>query len=152
MTGSRAAEAPSKYQGGIHYVAVGLRLRSPPTRQSEGIAMGGPHRFLDKGYNRFHCSKSGPLKRPAWLRTTSRNVKGNWCLLNRVGQWVTRLREIWAGWFHPVASFSRKMSLSAGAARRRLAEKLPCRGSGPCKTPIGKVGTSQYTFVTKKLA
>ena len=22
----------------------------------------------------------------------------------------------------------------------------------PCKTPIGKVGTSQYTFVTKKLA
>ena len=22
---------------------------------------------------------------------------------NRVGQWVTRLREIWAGWFHPVA-------------------------------------------------
>ena len=32
-----------------HYVAVGLRLRSPPTRRSEGIAMGGPHRFLDKG-------------------------------------------------------------------------------------------------------
>ena len=22
----------------------------------------------------------------------------------------------------------------------------------PCKTPIGKVGTSQYTFVTRKLA
>ena len=22
---------------------------------------------------------------------------------NRVGQWVTRLHEIWAGWFHPVA-------------------------------------------------
>ena len=33
----------------LHYVAAGLRLRFPPARQSEGIAMGGPHRFLDKG-------------------------------------------------------------------------------------------------------
>ena len=29
---------------------------------------------------------------------------------------------------HPPSSFSRKMSLSAGAARRRLAEKLPTFG------------------------
>ena len=32
-----------------HYVAAGLRLRSPPARRSEGIATGGPHHFLDKG-------------------------------------------------------------------------------------------------------
>ena len=33
-------------------------------------------------------------------------VLGTWYLmqnLDRVGQWVTRLHEIWAGWFHPVA-------------------------------------------------
>ena len=34
--------------------------------------------FKTKDNNRFHCLKSGPLKGPAWLGTTSHNGKSQW--------------------------------------------------------------------------
>ena len=56
-----------------HYVAAGLRLRSPPARRSKGIATGVCTAFQTKDNSRFHCLKSGPLMGPAWLGTALRN-------------------------------------------------------------------------------
>ena len=74
MSNCPSMHASGSYWWLVHYVAAGLRLRSPRITWPEGIITVVCTAFQTKDNNRFYCLKSGPLKGPAWLGTASRNA------------------------------------------------------------------------------
>ena len=90
-----------------------LNPRAPTPLSSPTIRDGGDDTkdiiqstlMAPKLYANFTFVLQHTCRTMAWHRTCNRPF--SWVTViqfsNRVGQWVTRLREIWAGCFHPVA-------------------------------------------------